>query len=663
MNSQSQPGSGCSLRGLVIGTLGCLLVGAGFQYNNMLLRVSSLSGWHFTIGANIMLFLMALIVNPVVGLMRRSWALTPAELTQVYVMWIVGTAVTTSAFVSPFLPQITTPGYYASPENNWAEVLLPLVPDWAVPSKDAEVLKDFYEGRSDGAVPWGLWLPAFLHWAPLVMSLYVAMISLVVILRKQWVEHERLAYPMMQLPIAMIQDDEGSRPSLIKPLFRNWLFWAGFVLPFIIGINNGLARYWPIDPIYVSGGYFYIFRETVRIHMGINFMMIGFAYFIRRDVTLGICFFFVLYLCYQIVSTIEGGGQYDPLFSPWSRYGPSTFAFQGLGAFAALVGVGLWNARRHLLHVARCTVGLDADAEGNSGEIMSYRSAVIAAAGSLSFMSLWMWRAGLPAWIAPLFVLLAFIIYLGITRVVAEGGIPHFFPPHHRFGCPRRRRRDPRPRTGRHHRPGVHLRLGQRHDHPGDGVGSQRSQGHRGDRAATAAAALLEHGHRHSRHPLQRRGCDAGCGLRAWRAEHISILQGTGILPLGGCGRPAGDADGSELGVLGPCRARCRGDGPADDRPAAFRLVALSPDRISRQRGRHQHVPQHPPRLGTQERGPSLRRTTVLPDAPPLLSRAHHGRVDAQGSNGVGRAGTPEPVTAACDAPESIEPFLSPVAR
>ena len=429
MNSQSQPGSGCSLRGLVIGTLGCLLVGAGFQYNNMLLRVSSLSGWHFTIGANIMLFLMALIVNPVVGLMRRSWALTPAELTQVYVMWIVGTAVTTSAFVSPFLPQITTPGYYASPENNWAEVLLPLVPDWAVPSKDAEVLKDFYEGRSDGAVPWGLWLPAFLHWAPLVMSLYVAMISLVVILRKQWVEHERLAYPMMQLPIAMIQDDEGSRPSLIKPLFRNWLFWAGFVLPFIIGINNGLARYWPIDPIYVSGGYFYIFRETVRIHMGINFMMIGFAYFIRRDVTLGICFFFVLYLCYQIVSTIEGGGQYDPLFSPWSRYGPSTFAFQGLGAFAALVGVGLWNARRHLLHVARCTVGLDADAEGNSGEIMSYRSAVIAAAGSLSFMSLWMWRAGLPAWIAPLFVLLAFIIYLGITRVVAEGGIPHFFPP------------------------------------------------------------------------------------------------------------------------------------------------------------------------------------------------------------------------------------------
>ena len=377
----------------------------------MVLRTGSFAGWHFTIGANIMLFMMALMINPAVGLMRRSWMLTPAELTQVYVMWIVGSAVTTSGFVSPILPQITSLAYYASPENNWAEAVLPHVPDWAIPSKDAELLRDFYEGRSDGAAPWGLWLPTLLHWVPLVLSLHVAMISIVVILRKQWVDHERLVYPMMQLPIAMIQDDE-SRPSLIKPLFKNGLFWAGFALPFIIGIHNGLARYFPIDPIYVSAGYFYIFRETVRIRMGISFMMIGFAYFIRRDVTLGLCFFYALYVCYQIVSTIQGGGKYDPLLSPWSKYGPATFAFQGLGAFAALVGVGLWNARHHLLRVARHAIGLGSDGE-DSGEIISYRFAVIAATASLSFMALWLWSAGLPAWIAPLYVLIALRAILG----------------------------------------------------------------------------------------------------------------------------------------------------------------------------------------------------------------------------------------------------------
>lgn len=419
--------SGCSLRGFAIGLLGCVVVGAGFQYSSMVLGTGSFAGWHFTIGANIMLFLLALFVNPVLGLLRRSWMLTPAELTQIYVMWIVGSAVTVSGFVSPLLPQITSLAYYASPENNWSELVLPHAPDWAIPSKDAELLRDFYEGRSDGAVPWGLWLSPLLHWLPLILSLHVAMISIVVILRKQWVDHERLVYPMMQLPIAMIQDEDPQRPSLIKPLFKNWLFWVGFALPFIIGMYNGLARYFPVDPIYVSGDYFYIFRESVRVRIGISFMMIGFAYFIRRDVTLGLCFFFALYVCYQIVSTIQGGGKFDPIISPWSKYGPSSFAFQGLGAFVALVGVGLWNARLHLLCVVRRTIGLDA--EDDSGEIMSYRFAAIAAVCSLSYMSLWMWRVGLPAWIAPLFILIAFIIYLGITRVVAEGGVPWFFPP------------------------------------------------------------------------------------------------------------------------------------------------------------------------------------------------------------------------------------------
>ena len=423
-------GSGCTLRGLAVGTLGCVMVGAGFQYCPLVLGVSAFAAWHYTVGANLMLFVMALLVNPVLGLVRRSWMLTPAELTQVYVMWIVGSAVTTTGLVSYLLPHITTLAYYASPENQWAEKVLPYVPDWVMPARDADLVRDFYEGRGDGAVPWGLWLPVLLAWAPMIMSLYIAMISLVVILRKQWVDHERLVYPMMQLPISMIQDDDEERPGLIKPLFRNWLFWLGAALPFIIGINNGLARYFPIDYIHVGGTYFYIFRDTVKILVGINFMMIGFAYFIRRDVTLGLCFFFVLYLCYQIVSTIQGGGEYDPLLSAWSQRGPADFVFQSLGAFAALVGVGLWNARQHLLRVVRHAVGLGGDGEeGDAGEIMSYRGAVIAAVGSLGFMAFWLWLVGLPAWVAPLYLLIAFILYLGITRIVAEGGIPWFVPP------------------------------------------------------------------------------------------------------------------------------------------------------------------------------------------------------------------------------------------
>ena len=76
-------------------------------------------------------------------------------------------------------------------------------------------------------MPGDVWRPALLMWATMLMSLYVAMISTMVIVRKQWVDHERLVYPMMQLPIAMIQDDREGIPGLIKPLFRNWIFWLG----------------------------------------------------------------------------------------------------------------------------------------------------------------------------------------------------------------------------------------------------------------------------------------------------------------------------------------------------------------------------------------------------------------------------------------------------
>ena len=230
-----QPRTGCTYRGLVIGTLGCVVTGAGFNYACYVLDIWALAGWHYTIGANLMLFLMALFINPVLGLFNRNWMLSQAELAQVYVMWIVGSVVSSTGLIGYLLPHITTMAYYVSPENTWAEAVLPFIPDWVVPSHHAQDIRGFYEGSGDGSIPWDIWLPALVvGWAPLVMCLYIAMICSVVILRKQWMDHERLGYPMMQLPISMMQDDADGSQRLMKPLFRNWLFWVGFIIPFII---------------------------------------------------------------------------------------------------------------------------------------------------------------------------------------------------------------------------------------------------------------------------------------------------------------------------------------------------------------------------------------------------------------------------------------------
>ena len=44
-------------------------------------------------------------------------------------------------------------------------------------------------------------------WGILLMSLYVAMISAAVILRRQWMERERLAYPLTQVGLAMVRGE------------------------------------------------------------------------------------------------------------------------------------------------------------------------------------------------------------------------------------------------------------------------------------------------------------------------------------------------------------------------------------------------------------------------------------------------------------------------
>ncbi len=57
-------------------------------------------------------------------------------------------------------------------------------------------------------MPWAIWAAPLLYWAIFGLAFGLC---LMVIVRRQWVEHERLAYPMIQLPLAMIADHGRQR--------------------------------------------------------------------------------------------------------------------------------------------------------------------------------------------------------------------------------------------------------------------------------------------------------------------------------------------------------------------------------------------------------------------------------------------------------------------
>ena len=175
-------------------------------------------------------FVAWLVINLILKLAWPRMALRGTELLVIYSMsWIVGT-VSASGWTTYWGGIVSTPFYYASPENRWEEVLFDILPWWCLPQAAPEIIRTYYEGLPDGAsIPWRGWLASLHWWFAVSIALVVAGLCLAVIFQKQWEENERLTFPLAAFPIALTEGfDEPGR--VIPGIFRNKLFWVGFLL-------------------------------------------------------------------------------------------------------------------------------------------------------------------------------------------------------------------------------------------------------------------------------------------------------------------------------------------------------------------------------------------------------------------------------------------------
>ena len=182
------------------------------------------------------------------------------------------------------------------------------------------------------------------------MVLYVVMIALMVIVRRQWMDHERLIYPIMQLPIEMIRGEGGN--SLVNPFFKNKLMWLGFAVPFAILSVNALHDYFPFFPEIDLTQRHLIFRNREELFIYIVFSMIGFTYFVNLNIAFSLWFFNLLFKLQKGYMGILGWTVSERL-GPYSPGRSPIFIHQDMGAMIALVLVGLWISRRHLHAVLR----------------------------------------------------------------------------------------------------------------------------------------------------------------------------------------------------------------------------------------------------------------------------------------------------------------------
>ena len=408
--------SGMTFRAFVAGAVLSLLMGMEITYGEKII-LSTHMDMHSFSGSAVLFLLLLVVANTLLKAVHRPWAWTRPELLTIYIVLMVGSSVPRTVCYN-LLPILGAPLYYATPENNWGELIQPYIRPWLVP-QDMAAVKYLYEGLPAGQqIPWGAWLKPLTFWFCFLAAMYAVMICAMVILRKQWVEHERLVYPLVQLPLAMTEE---SATGAAGPFFRNKLAWLGFAIPFIVGCVRSFHHYFPtLIPFPALSHSILVFRNTELLHFHVSLYEVGFFYFVELSITFSIWFFYLLVFAQAGLFNILGIGSAQVGFGNYSTH--PLIANQGMGAVIVLALFALWVARGHLGTAFRSAWGRGVRVD-DSGELVSYRIAFLGLAAGLLYMWWALWMSGLPFLLIPLFLVGALVLYLAITRLVVEGGV------------------------------------------------------------------------------------------------------------------------------------------------------------------------------------------------------------------------------------------------
>lgn len=356
--------------------------------------------------------------NALVRRRRPRWAYSRPELLFLFVMFSVGTSIS-GIGIGQFLVMMLTNGvWYATPENKWGE-FLPYIPKWLVPTLEHDKLAGFYKGNSP--VPWGMWVGPTLVWCSFLLALMLMFLCMNVLIRRQWVDRERLSFPIVQVPLA-ITEGGGS-----GPFYRNRLLWIGFAIPVVLETLNSLNFIFPnvpaiqIKPFNI--GQFFQERPWNAVgYFTIAFypLVIGITYLISLDVAFSCWFFFLLGKAENVFAVAAG------FRDPGASLAMSRVPYigeQGAGAFLMIAAFALWSARKHLAAAWRRAWGGHSGAD-DSDEPISYRAAYVGLIAGFVYVVAFARAVGLPVTLGiPLFLIFG-LFMLTLTRIRAEAGTP-----------------------------------------------------------------------------------------------------------------------------------------------------------------------------------------------------------------------------------------------
>jgi hypothetical protein len=412
-------------RAFIIGLIGAAAFALLDPYTSFIKSYGWLTASCFPTSAVLALIVLTVGANVLLKLVRRGLELTQPELMLAWCMLIVGAAIPCEGIGRYWYSLLAGPPYMARrPDLLWTQSgALSNAPAGLVLSTDPKstAAVQYYEGSGEkGRVPWRVWMRPLAEWGLFLLMMYMAVFFLCGILRRQWVDVDRLMFPLARVPLEFTEEDAGRSAGLLPSVVANKAFLIGVIAtaafrlvracPLFFGATQGMPLTIPLGDVFQG--------TPLQSADFLNFefwpVVVGFAFLVPADVSLSVWFFFLfsraeLYAANRMALP-RAWGTWSPLMQ-WQQAG----ACVAFGTGIAIM------ARRHLWTVFRNTAlwrKMD-DAE----EPIRYRFAAWGFLVSIAGCLVWYVYEGMGIVTAAVVLAMLFCSFFVYARIVAQGGL------------------------------------------------------------------------------------------------------------------------------------------------------------------------------------------------------------------------------------------------
>lgn len=354
----------------------------------------------------------------------RRVGLSREELLTVYCVVLVATPILSIYVLFWALSQPISYYYFAQIFPQWEGAFLRLIPAWFSPSSTAAV-EGYFLGHA--SVPWSEWLIPLAAWSSFLSAVFLANVCLLSLIQRPWIRHERLTFPLAQIPLGIVESGGNGKPGRLP---RSRVFWIGTGIAFLLAFASSLSQRLPALPVFplqvtianmpMVGPLAAIGRLDVALFPWV----IGLAYLVSKELSFSVWFLWLVRIGLTVVAIAAGSAPGEA--QDWWRFEFPAPYNQATGAALGLSVWALWGSRRHLARAFRIAFRGKKD-PSESEEPLSYRWAFLGFAACFAWLVCFFLLAGCRTWFALAFPAYIVGAYVAYARLQAEAAFDSLF--------------------------------------------------------------------------------------------------------------------------------------------------------------------------------------------------------------------------------------------